>query len=616
MEKNKASEREQAYLAALEGIQKIRYMDGEPARFWRVFLATLLSISGADSGIIAVRFKGPGAGWRLLAVAPGALAAAGAAETRLESIPDLIAHCIEEGTAHGEKDGSYSMVVHLQTDSAEDCCIAAFFRGSLSTDTAPEILRSLQLVSDVPATYQLGRVASEARIRVGHFAGVLDLMVLLNAEKRFLSTAMVFCNELATRMRSERVSLGWLDKGYIRVQAISRVDRFERKTESIQKLEAAMEEALDQNVEIVLPAVEVGGPFRRDHEAYMAALDVTNMVSLPLREDGEGIAVCSCERSTTPFSETELRLLRLSCDHASRRLSDLKRTDRWFGARAARALREMLAGLLGYQHTGAKGVALLVATLLGVVFLARAPYNISAVAGLRTDEIVHLTAPFDGRIEKVSVRIGDSVIRGQVLLGLDKTDLLLREAEIVAEKARYDREVEKAQGTGALADMRINAALRDQSAARLELSRYQLDQAVIRAPFDGTIVEGDLIDRIGSPVRQGDPLLKLGRIDNLYVELEVNESDFHELALAMQGEIALASRPQEHFAVQLSRLEPVAIAKEKRNVFIAKAELTGAKASWWRPGMTGVARLNAGKKTLLWLATHRTIDFLRMRLWW
>lgn len=616
MERSQAANREQTYLKSLEEIQRIRHLDCEPARFWRVYLATLLPICDCDTGIIAVRMKGGGAGWRLLATSPESLAHGGLAETMMEGISEVTSRCIEKGTARSEIEGKGVLAVRLQTDSAKDGCVAAFFSLKISQEEAAESLRRLQLVNDVPATYQLARVAAEARTRVVHFAGVLDLMVLLNAEKRFLSAAMAFCNELATRLRCERVSLGWLEKGYVRVQAISRVDRFERKTEAVQKLEAAMEEALDQNTEIVLPASEAGGPFRRDHEAYTTALDVAHVVSLPLRDDGEGIAVCTCERSTSPFVETELRLLRLSCDQASRRLADLKRNDRWFGARAVKILKEKLAGLLGYEHTGAKVIAILVAIFLAVVFFGNAPYRINAAASLRTDELAHLSAPFDGHIDKVLVRIGDNVNRGQELLSLDQTDLLLREADLVAEKSRYDREVEKAQGTGALADMRIAAALRDQSAARLELSRYQLEQAVVRAPFDGTIVEGDLIDRIGSPVRQGEPLFKLGRVENLYAELEVNESDVHEVTQAMRGEIALASRPQERFRMKVTRVEPVAIAKEKRNVFIAKAEFVGSGAGWWRPGMTGVARLDAGRRTIIWLVTHRTIDFLRLRLWW
>jgi multidrug efflux pump subunit AcrA (membrane-fusion protein) len=164
--------------------------------------------------------------------------------------------------------------------------------------------------------------------------------------------------------------------------------------------------------------------------------------------------------------------------------------------------------------------------------------------------------------------------------------------------------------------MRIAMALRDQAAARLELASYQLSQAVVRAPFDGVVVEGDLRERIGSPVRQGEPLFKLGRIENLYAELEVNETDIHEVTAAMTGEAALASRPQERFALRVVRVEPVAVPREKRNVFIVRAEFPGGGRDWWRPGMSGVARLNVGRRTLIWLATHRTADFLRLRLWW
>jgi hypothetical protein len=616
MERSQAEKRDQAYLKSLEGIQRIRRFDGDPTRFWSTYLATLLPICDGDTGIMAVRMKAAGGAWRLLAVSPDSLAFGGAAETMLEGIANVISRCIEKGAARAEMDGKGVLAVRLQTDSVEDICIAAVFSLRPSPEELDENLRRLLLVNDFPATYQLGRVATEAQIRVAHFAGVLDLMVLMNAEKRFLSAAMAFCNELATRLSCERVSLGWLDKGYIRVQAISRVDRFERKTEAVQKLEAAMEESLDQNAEIVLPPPEARGPFRRDHEAYAAALDVRHLVSLHVRDGGEGVAVCTCERSTASFTDTEIRLLRLSCDQASRRLSDLKRNDRWFGARAARVVKEKLAGLLGYEHTTAKVIGILVAAFLAVVLFGKAPYHINAAASLRTDDMAHLTAPFDSRIVKVFVRIGDNVTQGQQLLSLDQTDLLLREADLVAEKSRYDREMEKAQSSGALADMRIATALRDQAAARLELARYQLDQVVLRAPFDGTIVEGDLIDRIGSPVRQGESLFKLGRVENLYAELEVNESDLHEVSAAMRGEIALASRPQERFRVQVTRVEPVAIAKEKRNVFIAKADFTGSSAGWWRPGMTGVARLDAGRRTLIWLATHRTVDFLRLRLWW
>jgi multidrug efflux pump subunit AcrA (membrane-fusion protein) len=615
MDRTRPAEREKTYERVLEDVLELRHFDGEPSRFWRTYIGILAQMAVAESGIIAVRAPAGAAGLRILAASPETLLAGGIAETMMQDLSGTAGECLEKGSARAQSNGRLALAVRLQTDT-EDRCVAVFLASPASTAEADERLRRLRLVCDMPAGYQLGRVATEARTRVSHFANVLDLMVLVNAEKRFLGAAMVFCNELASRHGCERVSLGWLDRGYIRLQAMSRADRFERKTEAAQRLEAAMEEALDQNSEIVLPAAEPGGPVQRDHQAYMQIGDVASLCSLPLRVDGEPVGVCTCERSSSSFSDTEMRLLRLSCDQAGRRLSDLKHSDRWFGARLVAAAGKGISHLLGYTHTGAKVITIVVAALLAVVLFGSVDYRVKSSAVLRTDDLTHLTAPFDGHIEKVLARVGDSVAEGQELVTLDKTDLLLQEAELTAEQSRYEREYDKARGSSALADMRIAEAQRAQVAARLGLVRYQLDRAVIRAPFAGVIVEGDLIERIGSPVRQGELLLKIGRTENLYAELEVNEADIGQISGPLTGELALASRPQDKYRIRVTQVQPVAVAKEKKNVFVVKAAFVDPARGWWRPCMSGVARLTVGRRSLFWIVTHGTVDFLRLRLWW
>jgi hypothetical protein len=32
--------------------------------------------------------------------------------------------------------------------------------------------------------------------------------------------------------------------------------------------------------------------------------------------------------------------------------------------------------------------------------------------------------------------------------------------------------------------------------------------------------------------------------------------------------------------------------------------------------MSGVAKVNVGERNILWIFTHRTVDFLRLYLWW
>ena len=37
---------------------------------------------------------------------------------------------------------------------------------------------------------------------------------------------------------------------------------------------------------------------------------------------------------------------------------------------------------------------------------------------------------------------------------------------------------------------------------------------------------------------------------------------------------------------------------------------------WWRPGMSGSARIDAGERQVAWILTHRIVDTIRLWLWW
>ena len=164
--------------------------------------------------------------------------------------------------------------------------------------------------------------------------------------------------------------------------------------------------------------------------------------------------------------------------------------------------------------------------------------------------------------------------------------------------------------------MRIAQALADQAAAGLELVRYHLRHAEIKAPFNGIVVEGDLKELLGAPVRKGDVLFKLARLSNLYAELKIDERDVHEVTATLAGEIAFVSQPDLKFPIAIERVDPIALPEEEGNVFVARAQLTGEIGQWWRPGMSGVAKIDVGNRNVLWILTHRTIDFLRLWLWW
>jgi hypothetical protein len=394
------------------------------------------------------------------------------------------------------------------------------------------------------------------------------------------------------------------------------MENFEKKMNVVQELEAAMEEALDQDEEVVWPRPDGNRSITRNHEAFGRRQASGYIVSVPIRVDGTPIGVLTCERSKEAFAEPAVRSLRLVGDLVARRLADLEEHDRWIGARIARSVRSSAASLLGVEHTFAKILGIVLVGLLAFGIFGQLNYRVEAPFILKSDDVMFVSSPFDGFIEDVGVDVGDTVAEGDLLLSFDTRELRLQEANAIANRIRYERESEQARANRATADMMIADALAEQAQAQLDLVRQYLDQTEIRAPFAGVIVEGDLRELRGTPTRKGDALFRIARTANLYAELEVEERDAHELTPSMAGEIAFLSRPEDAFPMSVERTDPVATTREEQNVFLARAAVGPDVPDWWRPGMSGIAKIDIGRRNVLWILTHRTVDFLRMYFWW
>ncbi len=607
---------------AVADLRALRGSPPPPAEFWPRLLAALSRACGAGRSVLLLRKDGAD-GWQKFADWSSENERGAFAAEFAQTAPGLADEAVTSGSALAELGvraagrGDWVAVVRLLSGSDADRCVMACLLRDATPETARDRVARLLLLADAPAVCE-GRIQLQRACEdVARFSSAVDLMLAMRCQQRFLAAAMTFCNELASRHGCGRVALGWLvGNRYVRVQAISHTEKFEGKMEAVRLLAAAMEEALDQDEEILWPKPGGGAAIARDHAAHAKAQGAAFLCSLPLRDEGRAVGVVTCERQEAAFSEADVRLLRLSCDLAAAQLAGLKKRDRWFGARWAAAARAGLARLLGAEHTWAKVASLAGCAALAVLCFGRMPYRVEAPFILRTDDVVYLPAPFDGYIEEVLAEVGDPVGGDKPLLRLDTRDLRLEEAAALADLDRYEREAEKARADNRLADMRIAGAQAEQARARLDLVRYRLEQSAVRAPFAGVVVEGRLKDRTGSPVEKGDILFRVVRAGRLYAECSVDETDVQEVAGDSTGEIAFAGEPRLKFPVRVARVDPMAQSREEGNIFTVRCEAPGDVPGWWRPGLSGVAKIDAGRRTILWIFTHRTVDFLRMKLWW
>lgn len=602
----------------LETLADLGRFGGAPSEFWPLYLAALGQGLSVRRSLLLLR--SPDGGWRAACQWPAnASGLASDAATVMRLAEAVVASDVAGASSSLTAQAGAGLSARLrslpdQSAAGTDAAVLVLLC-EVEDATLAARLALLRLAVETPEQYAVGRRLLGVAGNAERLHDAVRLARRIGDEDRFLKAAMMLCSELAARFGCDRVSLGWLEGELVRLRAVSNIEKFDRNMAAAQSLEDAMEESLDQDCEIVVPTGPGDPAVVRAHLDYSRSQGVAHLLSLPLRVGGEVRAVLTAERRLGPFDDAQRWEMRLISEMVASPLATVQQRDRWIGSRWADTARRALGRLWGVDHSLAKLAALSTAAALLVAALLPWPYRIDAAASLRSDELIFVPAPFDGFLREVHVEIGDRVTQGTVAVALDTRELLLEESMAAAEVGRFTREAEKARAVGQLADMQIALARQNQIAARLELVRDHLTRAQLRAPMTGVVVEGELKKNLGGPVKKGDLLLKIARLDSTYVELEIDQTDIHEAAPGRRGELAFVGRPDLKVALVIERIEPVSTMKDGRNFFLARARVDGAVQSWWRPGMGGTAKIDAGERSLLWVLTHRTVRFLQRALW-
>ena len=128
------------------------------------------------------------------------------------------------------------------------------------------------------------------------------------------------------------------------------------------------------------------------------------------------------------------------------------------------------------------------------------------------------------------------------------------------------------------------------------------------------MIKGDLSQSLGAPVQRGEALMTIAPRDQYRLIVEVDERDIGDVRAGQSGHLALSALPVETIAFTIERVTPVATIKDGRNSFEVEARLEPGDAPL-RPGLQGVAKIDAGTQSFAWIWTHRITDWLRLALW-
>jgi biotin carboxyl carrier protein len=478
------------------------------------------------------------------------------------------------------------------------------------------IRERLELTVGLLSLYEMRLLLQRRQTDLRRLRAAMETLASVNEQDRFAGLAMSLCNEVATRWQCDRVSLGFLKGRYVHMRALSHTEKFSRRMRVVQDLEAAMEECLDQDVEIILPSSPEATYVGRAANELSKRHGPSAIMAVPLRRAGKAASVLLMERPVDkPFTLEEAEAIRLTADLVMPRLANLEEHDKWFGARMAQAVRKGAAAAVGPKHTWVKLLVILGAVFLGIIFFVDGDYRHEASFALEPIEQQVIPAPFDGFIQTVEVEPGDKV-EGEktVLATLETAELRLQLAAARAEQLMYRKQAAAAMRDAKTAEAQIAQAQADKAKAQIDLLDYEIQHATILSPVTGWVTAGDLKKRIGAPVKTGDTMFEVAPLESLRAELSVSEDDVPDLVVGQEGELATASFPSQRIKFTVERINPVAEIADQRNVFKVRVVL-GERPAWMRPGMEGVSKVYIGRHSYAWIWTRPAINWIRMKLW-
>jgi len=464
----------------------------------------------------------------------------------------------------------------------------------------------------------LGREASaEERARVRTLESSIDLFSTVLAESRFEGAAMAFVTGLATQLDADRASLGLLEKGECKVRHMSHSSQFGERMNLVRLIEAAMDEAVDQRLPILLPAPDAQeGPVRLAHDALVAE-EPGAVMTLPLYTAGEPVGALTVERPPgRSFSDLERRIVESQAALAIAVLEEKRQNDRPLPVKAWAELSRWAGTVLKPGRIEYRIGLVLAVLLAAVLAFARGTDDLSADATLSPRQLRTLAAPFDGYVKTAPVRAGDHVLKGQVLATLDDSDLELERAKWLSQLSRFDGLYQDAAATEDRVQTNVNSAARDEAQAQLDLTNALIARSVLHAPFGGLVVSGDLSQRLGGSVAKGEVLFTVAPAGNYRVDLDVKESRIAALKVGQKGVLHLSALPTQDYAFTVSKITPKTVVENGATYFVIEALLDpGQPLARLQPGMEGVGKIDVGRGWLVGIWTRDLVEWLRLKLW-
>lgn len=245
--------------------------------------------------------------------------------------------------------------------------------------------------------------------------------------------------------------------------------------------------------------------------------------------------------------------------------------------------------------------------------------SVQAAGTLQPDTTVEVKSKASGEILQIMVETGQLVRRGELMVSVDP-----RTARNTMAQAQARFEVSKATLANARSQKRRSDelyasqsitqtehetaqlayanAVADSVTASVEVenAQIQLDDADVRAPITGTIIEKS-VERgqvISSPTRDvggGTVLLRMADLSLVQVKTLVDETDVGKIRAGLPATVTVDAFPNRPFEGRVLKIEPLAMEEQNVTMFPVIVRIENQEGLL-RPGMNAEVEIHVGRR--------------------
>jgi multidrug resistance efflux pump len=417
---------------------------------------------------------------------------------------------------------------------------------------------------------------------------------------------------LSQAYQLDRVFIGRGRPGVVKVCAVSHNVRFDSRSSLIRQVESALEEAV-----IAQSPITDSDP---DHSAVKQLKCNQNMgplMVMPLADAG-GVSTTVMlieNESTSGFTDVQIAGFETFANLIGPAVRLREQAEQSVVGRLRWDARRLISSVIGPRFLGLKVAFSGLLILLVTLAILDSEYEVVAPATLEGRIQRAIVAPFAGYLKEQNAKAGDSVTKGQLVAELDARELELEHQRLLSARDKVEKQYRQALAILDQVDVRIYASQILQFDVQLDLIKIQIARTRLIAPMSGIIIRGDLSRSLGATVERGDVLFEIAPLDDYRLLIDVPENRITALEPGQSGYLVLKAFPDRKTSFLVEQIAGATEQTDGAITFSVIAAISDNDIGNLRPGMSGVARVNAGQRSILWIHSHEIVDWLKLTLW-